>query len=248
MASSKRSREMWYDRWPTAVDRSNQQEYAAWFRTFRWSHYITLTFSRDVSSRQADELLEEYLSELEAHIRAPLSCLIAQERTYSGLGMPPGRVHFHLLVGCAKSVPKEVFSNLWEQPRYGGNRVKGKSAQVLEYDPVISASYYLFKALHDSSWDWRPRRLEMVSRTKPKSYGTSSRTRRSLRRQAERRASVAPVPEPSLRFPALCKDVKTARPLVESLASGLTESATEYLRGFPHVAYDKLRKAIDGLQ
>jgi hypothetical protein len=41
-----------------------------------------------------------------------------------------------------------------------------------------------------------------------------------------------------------CKAVKDARSTVEKLASGIRDSVDQYLKGFPHAAYDKLRRAI----
>jgi hypothetical protein len=186
MARSRRIKETVYDHCSTVVDRHHQQVRGEWFRTFKWDWFLTLTFSRDLSNESASRLLEEYLSALEAHVRAPLSCLIAREQKHSGLGMPAERVHFHLLVGCGKVLPKAVFSDFWEQPRYGGTRVTGEPAMALPYDPAQNASFYLFKQLSNPRFEWSIRRLELVSPIKPGSCATSSRARRSLRRQAER--------------------------------------------------------------
>lgn len=41
-----------------------------------------------------------------------------------------------------------------------------------------------------------------------------------------------------------CKAVKNATPTVKKLAFGITASVEQYLSGFPHAAYDKLRRAI----
>ena len=43
---------------------------------------------------------------------------------------------------------------------------------------------------------------------------------------------------------ALCATVKNAMPTVEKLASGIRASVDQYLSGFPHSAFDKLRRAL----
>ena len=48
-------------------------------------------------------------------------------------------------------------------------------------------------------------------------------------------------------LPLASRKVKIARPLIEALASGLCESVEQYLRGFPHAAYDSLKGALQGL-
>lgn len=45
----------------------------------------------------------------------------------------------------------------------------------------------------------------------------------------------------------LSLSVKGSIPIVESLALGIRNSVSEYLKGFPHAAYDKLKQAIEGL-
>jgi excisionase family DNA binding protein len=109
------------DRFDSGPDRRHihqQQEYATWFRgQFRWNWYITLTFSREVSSEQATVLLNEYLRGIEELTRAHLSCLIAKEQTYSGLGKPTGRVHFHQLVSGATALTEELLRDCWQVPQ-----------------------------------------------------------------------------------------------------------------------------------
>lgn len=175
-----------YDRLPNRDDIHKQQQYGSWLRPFRWSLYVTLTFSYDVSSGSAQARLESYLQEIELKVRAPLSCLIAMESKYSGLGMPGGRLHFHLLVGCARPIDKRLMENLWNESRYGGNRVSRQAALILPYDERICASYYLLKTLHDRSWDWKERNLDLISPTCAVSCATSKRARRRIRRNQER--------------------------------------------------------------
>jgi hypothetical protein len=171
---------------PTRDDIYKQQQYATWLRQFRWSLYVTFTFSHDVSQGSAQARLESYLQELELKLRAPLSCVIAMETKYSGLGTPAGRVHFHLLVGCACPIDKRLMQNLWNESHYGGNRVSGQAALILPYDERICASFYLLKTLHDPSWDWKERNLDLISPTHPASCATSTRARRRIRRNQSR--------------------------------------------------------------
>ena len=178
------------DRWPTSVDRYTQQQYADWFRTFRWSWWLTLTFDREVGSLQATALLERYLRELEVRSAAPLSCLIGQEQKhYSGLGKPAGTIHFHVLVSSTADLSVEVFKQYWERLPYGGERTSGPSAHVERYDQGRSPAYYIFKTLHESPDGWELRRPEIMSPVRPASWHTSARTRRSIRRQEKRRGA-----------------------------------------------------------
>ena len=110
--------------------------------------------SQHRSAERASALLEDYLNEIEALVKAPLSCLISMEKHYSGLGMPAGRVHFHMLIGCARTLDPKRMDEIWSEPRYGGTWVKGKSALILPYDAAIDASFYMFKSLNDPAWDW----------------------------------------------------------------------------------------------
>jgi len=188
-----------YERCPTPVAIERRQGYADWFRTFDWRWYITLTFSRDRTRNQADALLEQCLRQVEEHIHAPLSCLIAPEQKQSGLGKEAGRGHFHLLVGCGPTLTPNTFVNIWRQPNYGGTWVSkrktvgqkleaGESAYVVPYDTSIDASFYLFKTLHTSDWDWSLRRGHLISPEPPASATHSRQMRRLLARQAARSA------------------------------------------------------------
>ncbi len=189
MSSRSSSRNPEYDRGRASVVYQHQQGLGGWLKSFRWNWYVTLTFSHDISSERARAVLESYLSELEAIHRDTLSCLIATEqKTFSGLGKPAGRVHFHLLVGCAVSLTERAFSDLWEHPRYGGNRTSGAAADVQAYDPDGDAAFYVLKSTDHSAWDPIFRNLELVSPVAPASAANNCRTRRKLRRSAERRA------------------------------------------------------------
>ena len=117
-----------YERCTTPIALELRQGYADWFRTFDWSLYVTLIFSRDRTRTLADLLVEQYLREVEKSIRAPLSCLIAPEEKYSGLGMPAGRAHFHLLVGSGVTLNSRTFVDIWQQPNYGGTWVSKHKA------------------------------------------------------------------------------------------------------------------------
>jgi hypothetical protein len=186
-----------YERCNTPIALELRQGYADWFRTFAWTLYVTLIFSRDRERNHADFLLEQYLCEVEKLIRAPLSCLIAPEEKYSGLGMPPGRAHFHLLVGCGSVITPSTFVNIWRQPNYGGTWVSKhkapgeklqscESAYVLPYDRTIDASYYLFRTMGESTWEWSLRRGHLISPDRPSSAARSTQMRRLLARQAAR--------------------------------------------------------------
>lgn len=129
-----------FDSGRTSHDVRQQQEYATWFRNqFRWDWYLTLTFSGELSSQHASNLLHEYLREIEEKVHAPLSCLIAKEQKYSGLGKPSGRVHF---ISCSHATRtyKEFLRDHWQQPKYGGDRTSGPSADVRPYLSDISAT------------------------------------------------------------------------------------------------------------
>jgi hypothetical protein len=193
------------DRCATSVDRNRQQGYADWYRKFKWSWYVTLTFDREVGPGQARALVERYLRDLEVWSRDTLSCLIVMEQKhYSGLGMPAGRIHFHMLVATTAALTVEIFEGYWNRLPYGGKRTanrkqpdgmscrdgrtlgKESTSHVQPYDPAISATYYLFKTLHDSPDNWELRRPELMSPTRPASWHTSARTRRSIRLQKAR--------------------------------------------------------------
>ncbi len=175
-----------YDRLPIHRDIYHQQNHADWWRQFPWDFYVTLTFSKDRSADRATALLEEYLNEIEALVKAPLSCLISMEKKYSGLGMPAGRVHFHLLIACARPLDPKRLEDPWTQPRYGGTWVSRKSAFIVPYDAAIDASFYMFKSLSDPAWDWNSRNLDLISPARPASCATSKRARRRLRRNQKR--------------------------------------------------------------
>ena len=192
------------DRWATSVVRYHQQQCADWFREFKWSWYLTLTFDREVGSMQASALLELYLRDLEIRGRDTLSCLIVKEQKhYSGFGKPAGRVHFHLLVSTTADLTANVFENYWQRPQYGGAWTAGPSALALPYDPAISATYYLFKTLYESPDNWELRREKLVSPTRPSSWHTSAEIRSAIRRQkarsrdARRRDAVRKLAEPA---------------------------------------------------
>jgi hypothetical protein len=173
-----------YGRWESSVDRYHQQQYADWFRKINWTWYLTLTFDREVSSMSASALLESYLRDLEAWLRSTLSCLIVKEqKNYSGLGQPAGRIHFHLLVSTTANLTAKVLEVHWQTQKYGGAWTAGDSAQALPYDPATSATYYLFKTLYESPDNWELRREHLLSPIRPASWHTSAEIRNSIRRK-----------------------------------------------------------------
>jgi len=161
---------------------------AEWLYEWEWKWWITLTFSNDVSRERATALLNDYLNEVETTYRDSLSCVIAQEqKTLSGSGKPAGRVHFHLLIGCAIDLDARPLQELWQLSKFGGDRTSGAGADVRRYDPQRGALTYLLKFQQDPAWDFTFRNLELLSPVPPKSAATSAKVRRKLRRSTERR-------------------------------------------------------------
>lgn len=192
--SSSYSGQAFYDSLPTAADRRIHQENAEFYRNaFTWTWYITLTFSESLSAGAAWQRLEDYLRLIEETHRTPLSCMIAQENKYSGLGIPTGRIHFHLLVFCpTNTVSLEMLTDTWKSARFGGDRTKGASADVRHYLPDGSAAYYLLKNLHHPSFDLKLRTIEGASKRRSVSFATSNESRRRWRRQQERKNAAFP--------------------------------------------------------
>jgi hypothetical protein len=176
----------WYDGLPTRADLERRQQYADFVDKHTWDLYATLTFQYDHSPEVARARLDRFLREIEERVRSPLSCIIAPEQTYSGLGMPAGRIHFHLLLRCVKTLDIDVLELTWEQRRYGGTHVKGKSADVRPINPAMSPASYLFKQLHNPSWDWGFRHLELAGGPKPAGCHVPSKLKRKLNRDAAR--------------------------------------------------------------
>jgi hypothetical protein len=72
-----------------------RQQYADWFRAdFHWDIFATLSFSHDLTSARANAMLGIYLRMIEEEVRAPLACLIAEERggPLLRLGRPAGSI------------------------------------------------------------------------------------------------------------------------------------------------------------
>jgi hypothetical protein len=182
-------REMYYDRWPTAAQDRMIAIYGEWLRGFAWKWFITLTFSYDKSSAQADAVLADFIDTLERRIGAPVSYVCGKElKRVSGSGMPAGRVHFHLVMGCAGSLSDATISDLWTMPAFGGDRTKGSSAEVWSYDPAQRGAQYCIKYDTDPVWDWNEHNLELMSHDRPQSYATNSKMRKKWRRNQERLA------------------------------------------------------------
>lgn len=167
-----------------------------WFRHWSWNWWVTLTFDHVISGDGASAVFDEYLNELERHLRAPVSCLIGREdENDSGCGMPAVRVHFHLLMAAGVYFPKAAITGLWKLPRFGGYRTAGESPYVRPYDPNKGAANYTLKFQKDPAWDVGYRHLDLLSPRAPKSAATSSRQRRRLSRRDAR------LPEQSLAKP-----------------------------------------------
>ena len=190
-----------YDRRPSASDIRVRQECAAWFRNIDWTFYGTFTFDRPLGSKaQGRSLFKQYLSGVERDKRGPIPVLFVEEDRFSGLGKPGEALHFHALLKTPSNVTAAYLKDRWQQWPYGGNRCQTKSSQpcycnprcedggsarVCIYDPRISAAFYLFKGMHSDpdSWDFlRPHLLGI----KPESWRSSSKLRRSIKRQHAR--------------------------------------------------------------
>jgi hypothetical protein len=115
--------------------------------------------------------------------------------------MPAGRAHFHLLVGCGSALTASTLVNIWRQPNYGGTWVSKhkanqeklearESAYVPPYDRSIDASFYLFKTMGSSDWEWSLRRGHLISPQQPASAARSTQMRRVLVRQEARRPQI----------------------------------------------------------
>jgi hypothetical protein len=160
-----------------------RQQYADWFRRdFRWDIFATLTFSRDLTSTHANALLGVYLRGIEEEVRAPLACLIAEEQGPSRADAT-GRVHFHLLIHCAKPLDPVRLTDVWRKDCFGGDDTSGPSAVVRPYEKKISATFYMMKELRNPKWGWSEWRLEGASKRKPKSFATSTKARRRWKRE-----------------------------------------------------------------
>ena len=172
---------------PASLSPYLRQQYADWFRAdFHWDISAILTFSHDLTSACANAVLGIYLRMIEEEVRAPLACLIAEERGLSVKAGEAGRVHFHLLIRCAKALDPVRLSDVWRKDCFGGDRTAGPSAVVRAYEEEISATFYMMKELRNPKWGWSEWRLEGASRRKPKSFATSAETRRRWKRQQAR--------------------------------------------------------------
>lgn len=172
---------------PAKLDLSLRQELATWFRTkFLWDCFVTLTFSFVPTSTDANEILGMYLRRIEETVRAPLSCLISEERTRLTAKVARGRIHFHLFVRCARPLDPTYLKGEWEKDCFGGDPDDGASAEVLPYDEAISGTFYILKELEHPGWNWSSWRLDGASKRRPKRCATNCRARRIWRRQQER--------------------------------------------------------------
>ncbi|MEO6801755.1 MAG: hypothetical protein ABI197_00770 [Granulicella sp.] len=164
-----------------------RRQYADWFRkAFTWQLFATLTFSHDQTSWFANAALGRYLRRIEEETGAPLACLIAEEGDYSVRGENTGRLHFHLLIHCAKHLDRLHLTEVWKEDCFGGDRTVGPSALVSGYEREVSGTFYMMKEQRDPDWEWAEWRLEGASKRKPKRFATSSEARRMWKRQQQR--------------------------------------------------------------
>jgi hypothetical protein len=161
---------------------------AEWLYDWDWKWWVTLTFSNDLCRASATAVLNAYLNEVELTYKDSLTCVIAQEqKRYSGSGKPAGRVHFHMLVGCAIDLGPRPLQEMWQLSRFGGDRTRGTGADVRRYDPQRGAIAYLTKLQYESASDLTFRNLELLSPVSPGSAYSSSKMRRKLLRSNQRR-------------------------------------------------------------
>jgi len=98
-----------------------------WFRSFDWSWYATYTFDREVSSSQADDLIEQYFLGCEKYLKIAIPALITKQGgRYSGLGKSPSSVHFHSLLITPVDVSATFLKDSWERWPFGGTRCRRK--------------------------------------------------------------------------------------------------------------------------
>ena len=174
-----------------------RQIYADWFRQFEWSFYCTFTFDREkLSSSHADALMDRYLSEVERVQRTPIPALIVKEEgQMSGLGKPWVSVHFHAVLRAPSHVSRAFLKETWEKWPYGGTGVRpkllsvllrGMSRKVVQRGSVIMTEgspppTICSKSSKAAPDNWRLRRSHLLGIV-PRSWHTSGRIRRSIRR------------------------------------------------------------------
>jgi hypothetical protein len=126
--------------------------YGAWLGAFRWDLFGTLTFDPGRSLNSAAsrrKALTCYLSALERHCRARVRCFWAEEKRWSGCGLPAIAPHFHVLLACDRGPLTPLYPQaLWEN--------SGGKADMRIYDPALNGVVYCAKliASTDAQYDF----------------------------------------------------------------------------------------------
>lgn len=133
-------------------DRNVVSQYGAWLHTVNWDLFGTLTFDPARSMHSAPsrhKLLLHYLKSMEQHYRRKIRCFWAEEKRWSGCGLPAIAPHFHLLLACDRlpltpDYPKQLWENL------------AGRAEMRLYDPCLDGAIYCAKliASPDASYDF----------------------------------------------------------------------------------------------
>lgn len=175
-------RKMWYDKLPTAKQKAMQQNYADYFRSFPWQLYITFTFANPVGDAAAAAIYQEFVNQLEHYYRAPIGWVRGEETShFSGLGMPGGRLHYHLLLCSDVELDPKCVEQVWRALGSFGDH-----ACAEKYEPDDEAVRYCFKFLHEPGNGWNLGGLDHFG---PEAAGENCRSRRRARRRAERLAA-----------------------------------------------------------
>jgi len=126
-------------------------EYGSWLRNVNWDLFGTLTFDPKKSlhsTASRHKMLVHYLSSLERYYRRKIRCFWAEEKRWSGCGLPAIAPHFHLLLACdRRPLDPDYPRQLWEN-------LAGK-AEMRVYDFSLDGAIYCAKliASPDASYD-----------------------------------------------------------------------------------------------
>lgn len=127
-------------------------EYGSWLRTFKWDLFGTLTFDParslySIASRR--NLLVRYLNTMEQYYKRRIRCFWAEEKRWSGCGLPAIEPHFHLLLACdRRPLTPDYPQQLWKN-------VAGR-ADIRVYDPCLDGAVYCAKLITspEASYDF----------------------------------------------------------------------------------------------
>lgn len=118
-------------------------QYGNWLRTFNWDLFGTLTFDpgrQSHSELSRITLLDVYYHELERQYRRHVRCFWAEDKRWSGCGLPAIAPHFHVLLACDRNPLIPDFPTvLW-------NNLAGH-AEIRTYDCSRGAAFYCAKLI-----------------------------------------------------------------------------------------------------